>query len=78
MTDLAPLPRCPVNSKRGAHHIAAILPGEDTGDLTLYCEQCGAVRRMPASGPVVGILDDADAAAILASAERALAPWERQ
>jgi hypothetical protein len=75
VTDLAALPRCPVNSKRGAHHIAAIIPGEDTGDVTLFCEQCGMVRRMPASGALT--LDEADAAAIMATAERALAPWDR-
>jgi hypothetical protein len=34
-------------------------------DLTLYCEACGAVRRLPTSGPLfVERMDDMDPALI--------------
>lgn len=43
---------CPY-SKRGEHCIAAITPGEDSGDLTFFCSACGQTRRMPASGSML-------------------------
>lgn len=56
--DLPPLEPCPFD-KRGRHAMAAILPGEDSGDITLYCETCGSLRRAPASGSILGErLDD--------------------
>lgn len=56
--DLPPLEPCRAD-KRGRHHLSAILPGEDSGDITLYCEMCGALRRAPASGSILAErLDD--------------------
>lgn len=59
MTDLGPLDRCPY-SKKGAHHLAAIIPGDDDHDVTFYCEWCGALRRLPATGALTSSLDDLD------------------
>ena len=65
MTDLPPLERCPVR-KSGAHHLAAIIPEDSDHDMTLFCEACGIVRRMPIHGSVIGgSLDDVDAARIM-------------
>ena len=71
MSDLPPLPKCKVG-KRGRHHISAVLPGEDEGFLTFYCDLCMAVRRMPASGDIP-VLDDMDADRIIEAARRASA-----
>lgn len=66
MTDLAPLDPCPY-SKRGDHHAGMILPESSDGYLTWYCEACGAMRRVPASGAIQGErLDDLSGAEIAA------------
>ena len=49
MSDSLPLPKCRAD-KRGRHHLVAVIPGEDDGWLTLFCEMCGTIRRAPASG----------------------------
>lgn len=71
MTILPPLPACPADPKRGAHHLMLVIPETSDGDLTLLCEACGTVGRLPVSGalkPEVP-LDDmpADAIAYYAS-----------
>ena len=43
--------RCPVR-KGGRHSLAAVLPESSDGYMTLFCESCGAVRRLPVSGEV--------------------------
>lgn len=63
MSDVGPLAPCP-SGKRGRHHLAAILPGDDEHDVTLYCEACGTLRRMPATGALTSSLDDLDAVTI--------------
>lgn len=63
MSDLGPLDPCPFD-KRGRHHLVAVLPGDDEHDVTLYCESCGSLRRMPASGSLSTSLDDFDSDAI--------------
>jgi hypothetical protein len=69
--DLPALPRCK-RTKGGAHDLAAIVPGDDDHDLTLYCTACGALRRLPASGPVLTPrLDDETADIIAAVAHNA-------
>lgn len=61
--DLPALSRCPFGKK--AHHLVAIIPGDDDHDITLYCEKCGALRRAPATGSILlERLDDMDAASI--------------
>lgn len=70
MTDLPAMDRCPV-SKHGGHELNAILPDADGGDMTLFCDRCGAMRRVPVSGALLsGSLDDADAEAILRAVQR--------
>jgi hypothetical protein len=59
VSDLPALDPCPYR-KSGAHHLAAVIPGDDDGWLTLFCETCGAVRREPVSGHLDGTLDDLD------------------
>ena len=59
--DLPSMDPCP-HGKKGRHQLAAIIPGDDEHDITLYCEQCGALRRAPATGPVLAErLDDLSA-----------------
>ncbi len=53
MTDLPPLPPCPFE-KRGRHHLMVIVPESDDNDLTLICEACCAIRRIPVTGRLVG------------------------
>jgi hypothetical protein len=68
--DLPAMARCP-RGKKGAHQIAAIVPGDDEHDITLYCEHCGALRRAPATGELmVSRLDDLDAETIERIARR--------
>lgn len=66
-SDLDPMLPCPVR-KRGEHDLSVIVPSEDTGDLTLFCDACGAVRRLPVSGALQ--LDDRAADEILRAAWR--------
>ena len=56
MSDLPPLPPCPVD-KYGRHDLGVIVPESDDGDLTMFCERCGTVRRIPVRGAVSGSLD---------------------
>lgn len=66
MPDLPPMAKCPVGRK-GRHSIAAILPEDETGDVTWFCERCGALRRTPVAGPLLAErLDDLTAAEIAA------------
>lgn len=50
--DIPSLPPCPYG-KGGKHAIASITPEDATLDMTLYCDLCGAVRRIPATGPLI-------------------------
>ncbi len=60
MNDLPAMAPCPVG-KGGRHEIAAVFSSEGNQDLTMFCEWCGMVRRLPMSG-VVGVpLDMLDA-----------------
>jgi hypothetical protein len=52
LTDLAPMDACPF-SKNGRHDLSAILPDSSEGDVTLFCDGCGAMRRVPVTGAVV-------------------------
>lgn len=71
MTELPPLTKCKVD-KRGRHELGAILPGEDDGDATLYCQRCGVVRRFAVSGSLhVERLDDLDADGIYRAVSQA-------
>jgi hypothetical protein len=70
--DLAPMDPCPVNAK-GRHALSAILPGDDTGDVTFFCAACGALRRVSVAGALSSSLDTLDAQTILASVN---AQWE--
>lgn len=66
MTDIAPMEPCPAD-KRGRHELSAIIPDDDTRDLTLFCSHCGALRRRPVTGPLSPVLDDLDADEIAAA-----------
>lgn len=50
MMDLPPLDPCPA-AKR--HALNVILPEESDGDMTLFCERCGALRRVPVAGSML-------------------------
>ena len=63
MIDLRPMDPCPYN-KAGRHELNIVVPTEDTGDLTLFCDRCGAIRRLPVSGAIASPLDDMPAAYI--------------
>lgn len=55
---------CPYG-KRGDHRLSAVIPGDEAGDLTLFCEVCGALRRVPVMGRLLHErLDDLDADAL--------------
>jgi hypothetical protein len=60
---------CPT-TKNGRHDLSAVIPGEDTGDITLFCDRCGAIRRVPVSGALGVPLDDMSAAAIARETRR--------
>ena len=60
MNDLPAMAPCPVD-KRGRHSMAAIFSSEGNDDLTMFCERCGMVRRLPMSGEVGVPLDMLDA-----------------
>lgn len=49
MRDVPPL-SAPCPNTKGRHDFNAVIPGEDTGDVTLWCSFCGAMRRVPANG----------------------------
>lgn len=66
MTDLPPLEPCPYSDDK-RHKMFAIVPGDDDGDITLYCERCVAIRRVPASGSLGGSLDGLTADEIAAA-----------
>lgn len=49
---------CPYR-KKGRHDISVVLPEDADHDMTLFCDACGAVRRMPVNGsPLASRLDD--------------------
>lgn len=56
MIDLPAMPPCPAD-KRGRHALGALFPAEASFDLTLFCERCGMVRRLPMTGEVDVALD---------------------
>jgi len=51
MSDMAPMDPCPCG-KNGAHELSAVLPESSDGDLTLFCDRCGALRRVPVQGAI--------------------------
>lgn len=53
MTDIPAMDPCPADPKRGAHELSAILPDDQHGDLSLFCDRCGSIRRVPVSGALV-------------------------
>lgn len=56
--DLPPMPRCKVGRK-GRHDLSFIIPENDDRDLTLVCDACGALRRVPVTGELLASrLDD--------------------
>jgi hypothetical protein len=63
LMDLRPLPPCPC-SRTGSHDLSAIVPSEDDGDVTLFCDHCGIVRRLPVKGALGRPLDDYTGATI--------------
>lgn len=65
MSDLGPMAPCP-NGKKGQHNLCAVIPDNDDNDLTLFCDRCGMVRRMPVNGALSVPLDDLDAKTISA------------
>lgn len=69
MNDLEPMGGCPWNP-RYAHSFVAVVPGDDEGDLTLFCSRCAAVRRLPVKGPMGRPLDDYTAATIAERSDR--------
>lgn len=64
MNDLPAMTPCPVN-KRGRHSMAVVFSSDGNQDMTMYCEHCGMVRRLPMSGEVGVPLDMLDADEIL-------------
>ena len=71
---MGPMERCPY-SKSGAHDLCTVVPDDDDRDMTLSCNKCGAIRRLPVSGALPSApLDDSVAAfierAALAARER--------
>lgn len=55
---------CPVDGK-GRHDFAAVIPESSEYDMTLYCQRCGAMRRVPVYGAMVtGSLDGMNASTI--------------
>jgi hypothetical protein len=56
VNDLPALAPCPAD-KRGRHSVAAIFSSEGNHDMTMFCEHCGMVRRLPMSGEVGVPLD---------------------
>lgn len=50
MTDLGPMRRC---YRKKAHHFAFVIPSSRKDDLTLACEKCGSIRRIPVNGDMV-------------------------
>ena len=69
MSDIGPMAPCPV-AKR--HSLAVILPEETDGDMTLFCERCGSLRRVPVAGAILpdAPMDDLTAAEIAALTRR--------
>lgn len=60
MIELPPMDPCP-RGKRGRHTLAVVFSSDAASDadqdLTLYCERCGAIRRLPMVGAPVSELD---------------------
>lgn len=55
--DIGPMQRCPF-TKSGRHNVCVVTPGDDDGDLTLFCAVCCSIRRVPAKGAISVPLDD--------------------
>lgn len=68
---------CPVN-KGGRHHLALVIPGDDGGDMTAVCENCGAMRRVPANGALPA--QPLDEASVFAQADAIFGrgEWEQR
>ena len=65
MTDLPPLDPCPSN-KRGRHNLTAVYPDDAQYDLTLFCNRCGTMRRLPLTGAILADrMDDLSADEIM-------------
>ena len=64
MIDLPEMAPCLVG-KNGRHALAALYPSDAVLDLTLFCEHCGMVRRLPMSGEISAPLDALSASEIL-------------
>ena len=64
MIDLPEMAPCLVG-KYGRHALAALDPSDAGLDLTLFCEHCGLVRRLPMSGEISAPLDALSATEIL-------------
>lgn len=60
MSDLFPLEPCPYD-KRGSHDLSYLIPDTADGWLTVTCDHCGIMRRVPASGELAPVLDQAPA-----------------
>ena len=52
--DAAPMAPCPCRES-GRHSLAAIVPEDSQHSLTLFCQDCGAMRRVGAEGTLVPI-----------------------
>lgn len=51
MADLPAMDPCPM--RRKGHALFAIVPETGKHDMTLFCERCGAMRRVPVTGRMV-------------------------
>ena len=70
MIDLPEMAPCPVG-RRGRHALASVFSSDAEHDLTMFCERCGMVRRLPMTGEVGVPLDQMDAAEIVRRIARA-------
>ena len=75
MADIGAMDLCPAR-KDGAHRLIPLVPDDAGMDMTLFCDRCGAMRRVPVTGQLMPVLDDMDAdttagymASILAGSE---------
>lgn len=78
MGDLPAMDPCPFG-KDSRHALMALYVDDiaraDTSDLTLACQHCGALRRVPLTGAMVASrLDDATAEQIMDAVTGG--PWE--
>ncbi len=72
--DLPRMKRCKVDAK-GRHELNVVIPDEYDRDMTLFCANCGALRRVPVSGQLLASrLDDLTAAEILLATAKTRGP----